>query len=91
MPNGSGVPGMQPALSGNAIVSGDTNRLIDVILRGPAAVLPAGREKFSNVMPPFAVLGDADIAGVLTYLRQNFAPGAAAVTPAQVAARRTQP
>lgn len=90
MPNGSGVPGMQPALSSNTIVSGDTNRLIDVILRGPAAVLPADREKFSNVMPPFSVLSDADIAGVITYLRKNFAPGAADVTPAQVAARRTQ-
>jgi glucose/arabinose dehydrogenase/mono/diheme cytochrome c family protein len=90
MPNGSGVPGMQPALSSNAIVSGDTNRLIDVILRGPAAVLPADREKFSNVMPPFSVLSDADIAGVITYLRKNFAPGAADVTPAQVAARRAK-
>ena len=90
MPNGSGVPGMQPALSSNAIVSGDANRLIDVILRGPAAVLPADRERFSNVMPPFSVLSDADIAGVITYLRKNFAPGAAEVTPAQVAARRAK-
>jgi len=90
MPNGSGVPGMQPALSNNAVVRGDTNRLIDVILQGPAAVLPADREKFSNVMPPFSVLSDADIASVITYLRRNFAPGTPAVTPAQVAAQRAQ-
>jgi mono/diheme cytochrome c family protein len=88
MPNGSGVPGMQPALTKNPIVSGDTSRLIDVLLKGPATVLPADREKFSNVMPPFAVLNDADIAGVLTYLRKNFAPAASDVTAAQVAARR---
>jgi glucose/arabinose dehydrogenase/cytochrome c5 len=90
MPNGSGVPGMQPALTNNPVVSGDTSRLIDVLLKGPAAVLPADREKFSNVMPPFAVLNDADIAGVLTYLRKNFAPAASDVTAAQVAARRGQ-
>jgi glucose/arabinose dehydrogenase/cytochrome c5 len=90
MPSGSGVPGMQPALTNNAIVSGDSNRLIDVLLKGPAAVLPPDREKFSNIMPPFSILSDADIASVITYLRKNFAPTAPEVTPAQVAAQRTK-
>ncbi len=88
MPNGSGVPGMQPALIGSSAIAGDPTRLIDILLQGPAAVLPADREKFSNVMPPFAVLDDADLASVMTYLRKNFAPGLAEITPAQVAARR---
>src|SRR5258708_11541707 len=49
--------------------------LINVLLKGPAAVLPADREKFNNVMPPFgAVYNDADIASVISYLRKNFAP-----------------
>jgi mono/diheme cytochrome c family protein len=90
MPSGSGVPSMQPALAGSAIVAGDATRLIDVLLRGPAAVLPADREKFSNSMPQFAVLNDSDIAGVINYLRKNFAPGAAEVTAAQVAAQRVK-
>ena len=90
MPSGSGVPGMQPALTNNAVVAGDTNRLINVILQGPAAVLPADRERFSNVMPPFAVLSDADIASVITYLRKNFATGAPDVTADQVAAQRNR-
>lgn len=88
MPNGMGVPGMQPSLAGSAVVAGDTNRLIDVVLKGPAAVLPANREKFSVVMPPFAVFNDADVAGVINFLRKNFAPTAPEVTAAQVAARR---
>jgi mono/diheme cytochrome c family protein len=88
MPNGSGVPGMQPALAGSAVVAGDTARLINVVLNGPAAVLPPDREKFSNVMPPFAVLSDADVASVINFLRKNFAASAPAVTPAQVAAQR---
>jgi glucose/arabinose dehydrogenase/cytochrome c553 len=92
MPNGSGVPGMQPALAGSAVVAGEANRLLNVILKGPAAVLPVDREKFGNVMPPFgAVYNDADIASLANYLRRNFAPGAAEVTPAQVAAQRVLP
>lgn len=92
MPNGSGVPSMQPALVGSAVIAGDAARLIDVILRGPAAVLPRDREKFSNIMPPYgAVLSDLDIAGIINFLRRNFAPGAREVTSAQVAARRALP
>ncbi len=92
MPNGSGVPGMQPALAGSAVVAGDPVLLINVVLRGPAAVLPADRAKFGNVMPPFgAVYNDADLASLLNYLRRNFAPAAPEVTPAQVAAQRAQP
>jgi mono/diheme cytochrome c family protein len=89
MPNGSGVPGMQPALAGSPVVAGDTNRLINVILKGPAEVLPPDRERFSNVMPPFGVFSDDDIASVINYLRKNFAPRAPEVTAAQVAAQRS--
>ncbi|HKB57617.1 MAG TPA: PQQ-dependent sugar dehydrogenase [Lacunisphaera sp.] len=93
MPNGSGVSNMQPALAGSAVVAGDPDRLINVILRGPAAVLPPDREKFSNIMPPYgAAISDADVAGIINYLRKNFAPpGATEVTPAQVAAQRAKP
>jgi glucose/arabinose dehydrogenase/mono/diheme cytochrome c family protein len=92
MPDGRGVPGMQPSLAGSAVVAGDPGRLIDVVLRGPAAVLPADREKFNNVMPAYgAAFGDADLASLVNFLRKNFAPGSPDVTPAQIAARRAQP
>lgn len=93
MPNGSGVPSMQPALAGSAVVAGDPGRLINVILKGPAAVLSADREKFNNVMPPFAAAyNDAEIASLVDYLRKNFAPGSAGeTTSAQVATRRARP
>ncbi len=91
MPNGSGVPAMQPAIAGSPIVAGDTNRLINVILKGPAAVLPADREHFNNIMPPFAaVYSDAEVASLVNYLRKNFAPAAPEATPAQVAAQRAK-
>ena len=89
MPNGSGVTGMQPALAGSKVVAGDTTQFINVLLKGPAAVLPADREKFSNVMPPFgAAYNDAVLASVINYVRKNFAPSAPEVTAAQVAAER---
>ncbi len=90
MADGSGVSNMQPALTSNAVVAGDTDRLINVLLKGPAAVLPADREKFSNVMPPFAGYNDTELAGVINYLRKNFAPSVPEVTPAQVAAQRAK-
>lgn len=93
MPNGSGVASMQPPLAGSPIVAGDPVRLINVVLQGPAAVLPADRERYANVMPPFgAVFSDEDIAAVINYVRANFAPaGTVPVSPAQVAAQRAHP
>jgi glucose/arabinose dehydrogenase/mono/diheme cytochrome c family protein len=90
MPNGSGVPGMQPGLIESAVVAGDTDRLINVLLKGPAVVLPADREKFSSAMPPFSVYSDEDLASVINYLRANFAPSAPRVTPQQVSALRSK-
>jgi len=88
MPNGSGVPGTQPALAGSAVIAGDPDRLINVLLKGPAEVLPPDREKFTAAMPPFVIYNDADLASVINYLRANFAPAAPKVTAEQVAAQR---
>jgi glucose/arabinose dehydrogenase/cytochrome c5 len=91
MPNGSGVPEMQPPLAGSAVVAGNTEQLINVLLKGPAAVLPSDRPKYQNVMPPFgSVYTNEDIASVINYVRANFAPNAPRVTPEQVAAQRAK-
>jgi glucose/arabinose dehydrogenase/mono/diheme cytochrome c family protein len=90
MPDGRGVPSMHPALSGNPIVAGDATQLINILLKGPAAVLPPDRAKYTGAMPPFNVLSDADIAGVINYVRDRFAPNGAKVTPEQVAAQRAK-
>lgn len=90
MSNGSGVPSIQPALAGNPILAGDSDLLINILLKGPAAVLPPDREKFAGAMPPFAIYNDAQIASLLNYLRANFATNASVVTPEQVAAQRAR-
>jgi mono/diheme cytochrome c family protein len=89
MPDGTGVSGMQAPLRGSAVVAGDPDRLIRVVLQGPAQVLSADRPKYAVQMPPFAsALNDADIAEVLTFARRTFGNGAPAITAAQVAAQR---
>lgn len=89
MDDGSGVSGMQPAIAGSPIVSGDPDRLIRLVLAGPAAVLPPNRPKYSNLMPPWEALPDADIAAALTHARRAFAQNASGITAAQVAAVRS--
>jgi glucose/arabinose dehydrogenase len=92
MIDGGGVGNLQPALLGSSVVKGDPKLLVQVILRGPAAVLPADRPKYSNVMPAFSFFTDQQIADLLTYVRQAFGENASALTPAQIAAvRKTQP
>ena len=89
MPDGSGVSGMQPSLVGSAVVAGDPNTLIRVLLDGPIKALPADRVKYANQMPPFAAaFNDNDIAEVLSFVRRVFAKGTSQITPEQVAAQR---
>jgi len=66
----------------------DSNLLINVLVKGPAAVLPPNREKFAGAMPPFAVYPDTEIASIINYLRANFNTNAPMVTAQQVAAQR---
>ncbi len=89
MPDGAGVPGMQPPLVGSSVVAGDPATLIRVVLQGPAQVLPPNRPKYAVQMPPFAAaFSDIDIADTLTFVRKAFGKGASPVTVAQVKAAR---
>jgi mono/diheme cytochrome c family protein len=89
MPDGTGVSGMQPGLSGSAVVAGNPSTLIRAVLHGPESVLPASRPKYTNKMPPFAgVINDADLAETLTFVRKAFGKGASPVTPAEVSRLR---
>lgn len=88
MADGAGIPGVQPGITGSAVAAGDPAALAKLLLQGPASVLPPPRPHYENEMPTFAGWSDADVAAVATYVRQKFAHGASAVTPAQVAAVR---
>ncbi|MEL7472061.1 MAG: cytochrome c [Planctomycetota bacterium] len=85
--DGSGVPGFQPPLQGSSIVAGDPDRLLEVVIRGSAA-LPEGYaspdgEDYAAEMPGFVALEDDDLAALLTYIRATWSYEGP-VTPGQV-------
>jgi glucose/arabinose dehydrogenase len=90
MADGTGVPRMQPALRDYAIVAGDPAALVRVVSEGPDQVLPLERPRYTMTMPGFGHLSDADMADVLSYVREAFA-GAPPITTADVAAARATP
>ncbi len=89
MPDGSGVPNMQPAIKGSGVLAGDPTALVRLVLFGADAVLPASRPRYENPMPPLNSLSDEQIADVLNYARRMFASAPTPkITPRDVGAQR---
>jgi mono/diheme cytochrome c family protein len=90
MADGNGVANLQPPMRGSAVVAGDPDYLIRVVLEGATKVLPVNRPRYSNTMPPMNVLTDEQIATVLTFVREQFGNKASAINAGAVAKVRTQ-
>ena len=86
--NGGGVPHLNPSLIKTSYVLGDKSALIQIVLKGLNKPLEVEGETYNNVMPSFAQLTDAQVADVLTYVRNSFGNKAPAVTPVLVKAER---
>ena len=86
---GEGVPGAYPALAGNrAVTLPVTANLVQVVLHGGFAPATAGNPRPFG-MPPFAtLLGDADVAAVLTHIRTSWGNRAAPVAEVDVVRQR---
>ena len=76
---GKGIKGAFPALAGSALVKGDKSVLAGTVLTGRAG-MPAFKDE----------LGDAELAGILTYVRASWGNAASPVTPADIAAARVK-
>ena len=87
MADGLGVDGMNPPLAKTDYVLGDKTRLTKVLLNGLQGVDING-EQYRGVMPAQESLTDAQIAAVLTYVRNSFGNKASAVSAAEVKAVR---
>ncbi len=70
--DGSGSLGAEPALVNNDLVTGDTSRLIRVLLEGAAEIPQSRRVGYYNVMPAFDSLNDREVADVVTYIRATY-------------------
>ena len=89
---GAPTPGAEgrtiaPALADSRRVVGDERAAIAIVLHGLEGKVDG--VDYGAPMVPMGSYSDADIAGVLTYIRNSFGNRAPAVEPAAVAARRT--
>ena len=86
--DGGGVPNMQPAIAGGTWVKGDARALALFVMSGGFDSASRKNSDVGNVMPPFRQLPDADLAAILTYIRQKFGDGGSPVSVADVAEAR---
>lgn len=82
--DGSGVPNMNPPLTGTKWVLGSKTVLIQQVLKGSQGKVEIDGDFFHNSMPPQPHLTDQQIADVLSYVRNSFGNKASIVTPAEV-------
>jgi mono/diheme cytochrome c family protein len=88
-PTGAGLPMVFPPITKSPYVMGSPERLAAIILKGNAGPFTVDGKPYNNIMvPQEAMLDDAKIAAVMTYVRANFGNTAGPVTAELVAATR---
>jgi mono/diheme cytochrome c family protein len=83
-PEGKGVAGAFPPLDGSSWATGDPTIPARILLHGLQGPIEVAGQKFENIMPPLTDLKDAEIADVLTYVRQSWANDAKPVSESQI-------
>lgn len=91
-PNGEGKPGHAPPLAGSEWVNTKGfQRLAHIPLQGLSGPVPVKGQTWSLNMPAMgAAMSDADLADVLTYIRNSWGNKGSAVTAAAVKAIRAK-
>jgi mono/diheme cytochrome c family protein len=82
--DGSGVAGSFPALLNSTALYGQRDQLIAKVLYGSTS------KNGEQQMPAFSFLRDKEIAGILNYIRKNFANNHEVIQEKQVAAVRAR-
>ncbi|HWB28376.1 MAG TPA: PQQ-dependent sugar dehydrogenase [Chitinophagaceae bacterium] len=70
--NGKGITGTYPPLAGNPFVTGNPGSVIKTVLTGLNGEVNINGVVYSQPMPAFKFLSDANIAGVVSYIRTHF-------------------
>ena len=86
--NGRGDSQRFPPLDGSEWVTGDAERLIEVVLNGLDGPIEVKGKPYNNTMPQHSFLKDEEVAEVLTHIRQNFGNKAGAISTQEVATVR---
>ncbi len=83
--DGGGVPNMNAPLDGASnVIGADIARLVKIIRNGYNERIALDGYYYSNAMTASPDLKDADIADVLTYIRNSWSNKASKITLAQV-------
>lgn len=85
---GVGVPGVFPPLVGSEWVTGSTERLAMILLKGISGPIKVNGTPYNGIMPAWETLSDKDIAQVMSYVRANWGNDASLVTEEMVAQAR---
>lgn len=87
--DGKGLPKQFPPIDGSPLLTGDAKLPIRIVLHGLMGPVRVGDATFDSAMTPLGpMLNDAEIADVLTYVRQRWSNDAAPVDAATVKAIR---
>ena len=86
---GDGLPRFAPPLVRSEWVLGDERRLARILLHGMEGPVDVAGKRYGPpdilpVMPPHSVLDDAEIASIMTYIRNAWGNAAAPVSPRTV-------
>jgi putative heme-binding domain-containing protein len=92
-PSGQGLPNLYPPIDGTLWATGNEDRLIRLVLDGMHGTIEVNGNRFSSPpLPPMTgfrqLLNDAEIAAVLTYVRNSWSNRAKPIDAAQVAKMR---
>jgi len=83
--DGEGIAGLYPPLARSEWVVGPEGRVVRILLDGLSGNVSARGAKFNSVMPAFrGLLGDEEIAAVLTFVRASWNNNAEAVSAQSV-------
>jgi mono/diheme cytochrome c family protein len=86
--DGNGVRGMFPPLAGNKVITGQADTLIRIVLTGLHGPIEVNGATYNQVMPAQDYLKDAEIAGILTFIRSSWGNDAPPVKEDEVAKQR---
>ena len=86
--SGGGVAGAIPPLAGAEWVTGSTERLAAIILRGLTGPITVQGQTYNSAMQGFSNLTDSDVAAVMTYIRNSWGNEGSMVTRDMVAHAR---
>ncbi|MBX5482842.1 MAG: nitrite reductase, copper-containing [Myxococcaceae bacterium] len=82
--NGQGIPGGIPPLAKSDFLMADKRRSIEIVTGGLSGPVMVNGQRYNSVMPPITYLSDAEVANVLTYVRNAFGNKGDPVTPEEV-------